>query len=171
MRAGLFAALAVTAALSFCCVSAGADAKPFGISRQRFDVGSWQITIQTDRFSAIRRCRLALRRGNALYVDQAVVFDLGKHVDVSEATVRIDQGAPMLWRDVIPELAASVGDPFLDPRAKRLPVPIRLLEGAGHVAIAPKFGRKPRVFKVDGFALARQNALKAGCGPDDAFLR
>jgi hypothetical protein len=93
MRAVRLAALAVTAALSSICMPASSDAKAFGISRERFDVGHWRVVVETDRFSAKRRCRLALRNGKAVHVDRAVVFDLPKHINISEATLRIDDAA------------------------------------------------------------------------------
>lgn len=147
------------------------DARDFGSSRDGFKVSAWRVIIETDRFTGMKRCRLALRSGRAAYGNGAITFAVPKHIDLTEAMVKIDDDAPALWRDLVPELPGSLGNSLSLIADKRVPVPARLIEGAKRIAIVPGFGKRPRVFEVTGFERARQSAVETGCGSDTAFVR
>jgi hypothetical protein len=171
MNSGRVWATAVVAALGCFCLSINASARSFGLSREKLAVSVWQVGIRPDPFSGERRCRLALQNGKAVYAEHAILFSLGRRFDVSEATIRIDNGAAMRWRDLISELAPSMGDPLNYGASQHIPVPAHLVEGAERIAIQSAFGKKPRVYVVEGFDTARQGAIEVGCRPDAAFTR
>lgn len=170
MHSVCVSALAFVAVLGFSSLSVDANARSSGVSGKRFSESAWQIFVETDRFSGARRCRLSLRKGKAVYGDGAIVFHLNRHINVSEATVKIDGDTALRWRDLIPDLAGGIGDPLLVSSSKHIPIPSHLIEGAREVAIAPAFGKRPRIFDVTGFDAALRSMVEAGCTPDDAFI-
>jgi hypothetical protein len=171
MNSGRIWATAVVAALSCVCLSVEVSAQSFALLRKEFAVSAWRVAVKSDVFSGERRCRLALRNGEAAYAERAISFSVGRRFDISEATIRIDDGAVVRWRDLIPELAEGIGDPLHYGASKRIPIPVRSIEGAERIAIQPAFGKKPRVYVVKGFDAARQGAIEAGCRPDAAFTQ
>lgn len=171
MNSGRVWATAVVAALSCFCLSVEVSAQSFGLAREQFAGSAWQVVVKLDAFSGESRCRLALRNDKAVYTEQAILFSLGRRFDISEATIQIDDGAVIRWRDLIPELAAAIGDPLGYGASKHIPIPSRLIESAERIAIQPAFGEKPRVFVVEGFDVAWQSAIETGCRPDASFTR
>lgn len=170
MRSGWGAVPAGLLALVLVFAPDRVDASSYGLARQRVSLGDWRLTVAADRFSGERRCRLAIRKGTATYSRGIVSIRLPRIVNLSEAVIRVNGGAPKRWRDLVPELArldpgfASDRDPWT------LPVPAELLKGAPWVHISPAYGKRARGFRVAEFDSALERAVALGCRPDAAFV-
>ncbi len=127
--------------------------------------------LERDGFSGEKRCTLTARGGRLFYQPGAVGFGLGKS-DLGDAMVRVDGGAAISFRDLLPELAAArvriSGRDMDRPTDGMVWVPISRLGNAGTVAIAPRFGGKVRRFTVAGFERLVAYARAQGCEPEGA---
>ena len=148
-----------------------AEAYSYGPVRERVALGDWRLTIEADRFSGERRCRLAARKGYVGYSRGTLAIRLPGIFDRSEAIIRVDGGAPIRWRDLIPELAEL--DPgFAGNRdARLLTVPAELMKNARTVAVSPAFGKRAQTYRIAGLDAALEQAVALGCRPDAAFVR
>jgi hypothetical protein len=171
MRIGRGPVLAVLPALLILFVPVKAGASSFGPVRQRVMLGDWRLTIATDRFSGERRCRLATRKGNIAYSDGTATIRLSGVFNASEAVIRVDNGAPVRWRDLIPALARLDPGFASEGAARQLPIPAELVKYARAVAVSPAFGKRARTYRVAGFDVALERAAALGCRPDAAFVR
>lgn len=113
MHSVCVSARAFVAVLGFSSLSVDANARSSGVSGKSFSKSAWQIFVETESFSVARRCRLSLQGRKARNGDGAILFQLNRRINVSEATVKIDGGTATRWRDLIPDLAGGKGDPFL----------------------------------------------------------
>lgn len=171
MRIGRGPVLAVLPALLILFVPVKAGASSFGPVRQRVTLGDWRLTIATDRFSGERRCRLETRKGHFLYSRGTTAIRLSRLFNSSEAIIRIDGGAPIRWRDLIPEVARLDPGFASDLTGRQLPIPAEVLKNARVVAVSPAFGRRPRTYRIAGLGGAIERAVVLGCRPDTAFMR
>jgi len=146
-----------------------------GIERRAFALGDWHLNIGKDRFSGDVRCRLRARNGRSLYVADAVGVRFGRRADVMGATLKIDGGQPVRYRDLLPELArlrvAIDGRDMDRPTGGVVWIPSSLLESAKRVAISPRPGAHPRYFSLRGFVALRESARALGCAPEGRFVR
>lgn len=168
MRVGRGTVLAVLPALVVLFVADQSEAYSKG--HERVLLGDWRLTVTTDRFSGERHCRLATRRGSAVYGRGVVKVRLPRAFDPSQAVIRVDGGAPVRWRGLIFELAridpgfASERDP------QSLPVPAKLLKDAQLVEVSPAFGKRARRYRIAGSGAALERAAALGCRSDAAFV-
>ena len=139
--------------------------------RHRNSIGEWRLTVTTGTFSRDVRCQLASRR--ITYVAGAVGYRFARHLDTSEAWFRIDGGPAHRWRDVLPTLSragVAIDGRDLDaPTGGIVWLPVALVEGATTVSIQPRPDRRPRVFRMGGFAGVRDIARARGCSPEARF--
>ena len=140
--------------------------------RHRTRLGDWRLTIAAGKFSHDVRCRLTGTR--MTYVAGAVGYRFARHLDTTEAWFRIDGGEARRWRDVLPAL--SQAQVAIDGRDLDAPtdgivwLPVALVEDATSVAIQPRPDRRPRVFRMGGFAGVRDIARARGCVPEARFV-
>ncbi len=171
MRIGRGPALAVLPAFLTLFVPVKAGASSFGPVRQRVTLGDWRLTIATDRFSGERRCRLTTRKGRILYSHGTAAIRLSGAFNASEAAIRVDNGTPIRWRDLIPEVARLDPGFASDRAAWQLPIPAGMLKNARAVAVSPAFGKRARNYRIAGFGEAIERAVVLGCRPDTVLIR
>lgn len=136
------------------------------VARASESSGPWRLTVRRDRFSGAVRCSLGLRNGRAVYRLGAAGFRLGADRPVGEAAIRIDDAAPLAYRDLFPALAqlrVAVED------AGSVWIPNAMLEGAQRLWIAPHFGARPRYFPLEGLVALSGRARAAGCASEAQF--
>lgn len=136
------------------------------VVRSHVDSGGWRLTIAEERFSAAVRCTLHLRNGRARYRPGAVGFRFTRQASVAGAVIRFDDGPPIAYRDLLPELArhnVAIGGEEV------VWVPFNRLEGVHHLWIAPQFGVRPRHFLLDGLGEALVHARDRGCVGEGQF--
>lgn len=149
--------------------------KPSQVAKAKHVLGDWQLLIARGRFSGDVACRLRSRNGKILYVANALGFRFGKHWDVMNAWVRIDGGAPYRWRDDLPELArleVAIDGKNLDaPTDGIVWIPAERLADVRQVSIQPRPDKRPRAFRLHGFAGLRDIGRALGCAPETRFVR
>lgn len=161
--------------LSASILAPKATAKPVsGIATQRYALGRWQLQIRTDRFSGDVRCRLRSRNDKMLYAAGAVGLHVGGHSEILETWFRVDGGEPLRWRDALPELARlrvpMAGRDMDRPTDGLIWLPADMLESAHKIAVMRRPGRRPKTFRLAGFAELREAAVRLGCMPDRRFV-
>ena len=161
-------------------VSGIADAKirvplispPLQVAHHTTHIGDWRLAVETGKFSRDIRCRLRAKR--MVYVPDAIGFRFGSGLDTTDAWFSVDGGEPSRWRDVLPELVrlgVAIDGPNLDaPTGGVVWIPAALVEDATTVRIQPRPDRKPRVFRLHGFAGLREIARAKGCEPESRFV-
>jgi hypothetical protein len=142
---------------------------PHEVQHHHSRIGRWRLEVTTDGFAQRTRC--ALRSGPIVYHRGALVFQLPHAIDTTAAVYRIDDGPPVDQRRNamrLAELGFSLHDDQLDNPSGGL---VRIPEdevGAGRkVRIASGAFRAPLSYSIEGFAVAREAARQAGCGPED----
>lgn len=149
--------------------------RPSQSTKAKHVLGDWQLLIARSRFSGEVACRLRSRNGRILYVANALGFRFDKHMDVLNAWVRIDGGAPYRWRDDLPELArleVAIDGRNLDaPTDGIVWIPSARLADVRQVSIQPRPDRRPRAFRLRGFSGLRDIARALGCAPETRFIR
>ena len=140
-----------------------------------YGLGDWRLVISRGKFSGDVACGMRSRTGDAVYVADALGFRFGQHLNVLNAGVRIDDGAPYRWRDDLPELArlrvALDGRDLDAPTDGIVWIPAAKLGHANRVTIQPRPDRHPRSFSLRGFAVLREAARRMGCAPEARFVR
>jgi hypothetical protein len=66
---------------------------------------AWRIIVSKDAFAGTVRCRVEARHRGIFLSGDAVAFRVGRKADVLDALIRIDDGSPARWRDMLPDLA------------------------------------------------------------------
>lgn len=135
---------------------------------ERYRAGNWDLSIRKDRFSEKISCRLRSHDKKIVSFDNALAFRFGRQADVMRAVFRLDEGAIMRWRDVLPELAQLRvpldGRDMEQPTGGAVWLPVRMLQGVSVVRIQARPNRKPRVFSLAGLEEIQARAQMFGCG-------
>ena len=135
-------------------------------TRARF--GDWVLDIQQDRFGARTSCKLSAPHLN--YLRRALVIHVGKNIDTNSAAYRIDGQAPVWARwdaMALARLGFAVESGGLDnPSDGLVTIPLARLTSAHMIAVRPRPGDEPRLYKIDGLARALDKAASLGCSPD-----
>lgn len=162
------------------CLSASAAALPFfpkhpRIARHRTEMGEWRLDMSTNPFSGSVVCRLRDRHGQAFYQQGAIGFRFRAGWDVSNAVYRLEEGAPISWRNDLPELV-RLGTPIdtggIDnPTRGIVWIPLSQLEGVNAITIQPRPDRTQRTFRLSGFRGLYEEAAARGCSPDSRFVQ
>ena len=138
-------------------------------------LGDWTLTVWTPQFSGDKACVLEDRRHHVSYVGGALGFHFPSHVNTLGAWLKIDDAAPIRWRDFYPELirlrVAVDGGNLDNPTDGVVWVPARALEEANHIAIQANERARPVTFHLRGFAGLRDIARDMGCAPESRFVR
>lgn len=175
MRSSLIAASALLAAMALACGQA------LGHPRiQLHHPGSpdgnkgWHLSISKDDFSGDVRCRLRSADDRMIYRPHALGFRFGRHDDVLGAWIRIDDGVPVRWRDMFPELARTrvtmSGRDLASPTDGMIWIPVSLLTHTDGVSIQTRRGKRPRVFHLEDFTSTLEDARAQGCVPEERFV-
>lgn len=130
---------------------------------------AWRLDISTDQFSGDISCRLWSRDGRSHYAANAIEFRIGGHISPIDGTFRIDNGAPLKWRDQLPELArlhAAIEGGDSDPATGTMLLPVTLVAHGEDVAIQTRPGKRPRRFSLKGFRPLYDYARSVGCLPE-----
>jgi hypothetical protein len=129
----------------------------------------WVLKVRSDPFSGRISCHLTKR--NAVYLKHAIVFQLSRRLDTSDASYRIDDGRPILSRSDQLNLArlgfALQTDDLDNPSGGLVRIPEDRLAGASNIQIEPKSYSRPIKFKLEGFSKIMTKAQDAGCKPAD----
>jgi len=138
-------------------------------------LGDWQLRIERNRFSGNIACRLRSRDHHGVYAGRAIGFRLGKHMDTTLATYRLDGGPAHEWRDQLPELirlGTPIDGPGLDdPTGGFVWLPLSILRDVSRIAIQGRPDRRPEAFHLRGFAGLHDTARTRGCSTDQQFVR
>ena len=127
--------------------------------------GDWTAKVRTDRFTGEIAC--TLRGPGMSFHRDTVVFEMGRHVDTSQAFFRLDGGAARSVRE--PRLQNETHGFFLDsdpvdnPSGGRVALPFSLVQSAKSVLVRANPRRAPRAFDVSGLPDALAAAKAAGC--------
>lgn len=144
-------------------------AQPGQVAIERGRLAGWTLRVETDRFSDRSVCRLT--RGNVRYERHALVIQLSRRIDTSQAIYRIDGGPPIAVSADAVELArlgfTLHADDLTNPSLGQVRVPESRLGDARVIAIQPRFGARPISVKVDGLGAALDAAGRDGCAPAD----
>ena len=149
--------------------------RPPLVARSRVALADWVLTVETSRFTGEKICRLQDRKHLVSYARGALGFRVGNHLTTLGAWVKVDDGMPTRWRDMMPELV-RLGVPMDgagldDPTDSTVWIPVRLLEDASRVAIQPNEQKRPQTFHLHGFTGLRDIAREQGCVPESRFVR
>jgi len=143
--------------------------------RHDMALGDWRLTIETGKFSQDKICHLEDRHHHITYATGALGFRFGGRVNTANAWLRIDDGAPMRWRDSLPELirlgVGLDGSRLDNPTDGIVWVPARQLDEANAITIQPNPRKAPVTYHLHGFAVLRDIAREMGCVPDARFAR
>ena len=140
------------------------------IATRTVHAGAWTARVRTDRFTGEIAC--SLRGPGMSFHRDTVVFELGRHVDTSQAFFRLDAGPARSVRE--PRLQNETHGFFLDsgpvdnPSGGRVALPYSLVQSAKSVLVRANPRRDPRAFDVSGLADALAAAKAAGC-KDESF--
>lgn len=142
---------------------------------RRFALDNWELRIQRNRFSGEVGCRLSARDHHGAYAGSAVAFYLGKHIDTTLATYRLDGGPALRWRDQMPELV-RLGTPMdgpglEDPTGGFVWLPLSTLQGVNRVVVQATPDRRPKAFLLRGFVQLLNFARSQGCPADQNYVR
>jgi len=141
----------------------------------RRTLGDWTLTVWASQFSGDKACVLEDYKHHVSYVTGALGFRFARRINTLGAWVRIDDEAPVRWRDYLPELT-RLGVPMdgasLDnPTDGIVWVPADALGEANRITIQPRERSRPVTFHLRGFAGLRDVAREMGCTPESRFVR
>lgn len=143
-------------------------------SRQTLKAGSWRLVVETEKFSGDIHCHLNDGAHGVVYTSGALGFGFGRSVHTLGGWVRIDDGAPLRWRDYLPELYrldAPVNRSGLENATDgKVWIPAAALDHAQHLAIQPSEHRHPVTYSLTGLAQLREAGRSLGCTPDSRFV-
>jgi hypothetical protein len=171
---------ALAASLSFSAPAAAKLRLPLfsGPTQQRiltYGLGDWSLRIVTKTFSGDVRCRLATNNGRIVYVANALGIRFSKHAPVTDAWVKIDDGAAQRWRDMLPALATQRtpidGRDMDSPTDGIVWLPIAVVEEADTVLIQLREDKHAEVFSLARFSELREAGRRLGCDPETRFIR
>lgn len=173
-----FSLIAASALLALIALMTGiASAHPRVRLFRSSDAGAstaWRLSVSRDDFSGDVRCRLRSADGRMIYRPRALGFRFDRDDNLSGAWVRIDEGDPLRWRDMFPELARArvmmSGRDLDSPTGGMIWVPAPMLSGAASIRIQTERGKKPRVFHLEDFQHALERARAQGCMPEERFI-
>jgi len=135
---------------------------------------AWRLLVSRDDFSRDTQCRLRSANGRMVYRPHALGFRFGRDQDLLGTWVRIDEGDPVRWRDMFPELARA--RVMMTSRDMRSPtdgivwIPASLLTGAASVKIQTERGKQPHIFLLGNFQQVLESARAEGCTPEERFI-
>ncbi|MBB5712712.1 hypothetical protein [Sphingomonas xinjiangensis] len=164
MLIGKRAVLAFSPALVGLYVPAQASAA-FGPAHGPETIADWRLAVAADPFSGERRCRVWARRGAVAYSRGTIVIRLPRVFNPSEAMIHVDDGVPIRWRDLVPEIARLDPGFASDRDGRRMLVPAELLKGRRLVAVSADFGKRPRAYRIAGLYEVVERAAALGCRP------
>ena len=135
------------------------------VQTERHRDGSWTLVRSKNRFTGQSTCAV---HGRGVEVSGNVAtLRFPVDVDTSEAWIKIGNENPWPWRKLIPELRQMNVrlrfDSLYNPSEGRVALPVRFLEGASEVWVAPTTASAPRRFGVAGLFDALSRAKAQGC--------
>jgi len=144
------------------------------LSYETFRVGTWQLSISSNKFSRGLACRLHAKDHNAIYLNSAVGFRFPSNLDVVEAVYRIDRDPPRRFRDDLPDLIAQSvpvdRGPIGSASQGIVWIPYAAVVEAKAITIQPRPDKRPRVRHFDGLVKLHSLAIAHGCVPESSFV-